>query len=439
MWEAGALLAVLVPLSFGLSQGSQSPETAIPSSQAAGVKPADSQRELSEALHAAVRAGNVKQAAELIDAGADVNSLDALGGTPLLTASWSGRADLVALLLSRGAAVNATHREAGSSALEYAVLTTRPDIIKLLLASGADVHRKRQNSETVLHLAASRGSPPVLELLLEAGADITATDDSGNSPLDEAVLHDRTDAVRTLLAHGAELNHPHPADGRGVLHEACMKGFPDMVELLISKGANPVLSDRFGQTPLDLALAYKNPKVIALMLQLGGSVSESQAAIDRAMESATLKGQVDIVQALLNGGFDVNRPTANGSTYLHDAALNNQKKIAQLLLKRGAKIYALNRSGGTPLHDAALGGGVDVIAELLDRGANIDAQDTESGATPLMLAVAMERIPAARLLLKRGANTRITDHLGNTALDRARKTDDLELVNLLKNPSAPAS
>ena len=50
------------------------------------------------------------------------------------------------------------------------------------------------------------------------------------------------------------------------------------------------------------------------------------------MESAALKGQVEIAQALLNGGFDINKTTSSGSTYLHDAALKNQKKIAELFL-----------------------------------------------------------------------------------------------------------
>jgi ankyrin repeat protein len=99
----------------------------------------------------------------------------------------------------------------------------------------------------------------------------------------------------------------------------------------------------------------------------------------------------------------------------------------------------LNRAGGTPLHDAALGGSVDVINVLLDHGADIDAHDRESGATPLMLAVSMDRVPAARVLLTRVANQNITDQAGNTALDRALKVDDPELVKLLRNPAPSGS
>jgi ankyrin repeat protein len=369
----------------------------------------------------------------------DPNSLDPLGGTPLLTACWLGHTSVVSLLLSHGANVNAIHREAGASALEYAVLKSRPDIVELLLAAGANIGKKYRGGQTVLHLAAARASVQVLNQLIEAKADLMATDDLGNTALDEAVLNDQSEAVGSLLDHGASLNYVHPADGRGALHEACVKGHADIAELLIARGADPGLRDRSGQSPLDLALAYKNARIVALLLRLGSTISSSQAAGDQAMESAALKGQVEIAQALLNGGFDINRPTPSGSTYLHDAALNNQNKMAQLFLKRGASVSALNRIGGTPLHDAALGGSVDVINELLDHGANIDAQDRESGATPLMLAVSMDRLPAARVLLTRGANVKITDHEGNTALDRALKVDDPDLTKLLRNPAASGS
>src|SRR3954447_22198999 len=220
------------------------------------------------ALHAAVRAGNLKEVTRLLDAGVDVNSPDDLGGTPLLTACWSGHAPIVSLLLSRGANVNAIHREAGASALQYAVLKGRPDLVELLLRAGADVARRYRGGQTVLHLAAARTSVPVLDQLITARADLAATDDRGNTPLDEAVLHNRLETARCLLDRGASPQYVHAADGRGALHEACVKGYSDLVRLLIARGADPGLRDRSGQSPLDLALAYKNPGVISVLLRL---------------------------------------------------------------------------------------------------------------------------------------------------------------------------
>jgi len=438
MWEPALALALLLGPHF-ISLGTQVDQQQESVTQPTSGRPARVVADPALTLEAAVRAGDAAAVARLLNAGADPNSRDVLGGTPLLTASWLGNASVVSLLLSHGADANAIHREAGASALEYAVLKGRADIVQSLLAAGADVEKKYRGGQTVLHLAAARTSVTVLDQLIAARGNLAATDDLGNTPLDDAVLHNRPECVRSLLDHGASLHYLHPADGRGALHEASVKGYAPIVNLLISRGADPALRDRSGQTPLDLALDYKNAAVVALLLKLGRTMSGSQASGDQAMESAALKGQVEIAQALLNGGFDINRPTPSGSTYLHDAALKNQKKVAQLFLNRGANVGALNRTGGTPLHDAALGGSVDVINELLEHGANIDAQDRESGATPLMLAVSMDRLSAARLLLTKGANPRITDHLGNTALDRALKIDDPDLVKLLRHPAASGS
>lgn len=431
MWGPLAVVALYLPVQFVPPNG-----PAVLSGGEASVTTL-SERDASLALHSAIRAGDMARVNQLLRTGVSVNILDELGGTPLLTACWSGHAEIVSLLISRGADVNARHREAGSSALEYAVLTVRPDIVAPLLRAGADVSVKYEGGQTALHLAAERVSPAVIDLLLGAKADREALNNAGNTPLEEAVLHDRLESLRTLIDHGASFRTAHRADGRSALHEACIKGFRGIAELLLQKGADPALRDSSGQSPLDLALAYKNASVVSLLLSLGkSSISGSQAAADRAMETAAMKGQVEIAQALLNGGYDINRPTPKGSTYLHDAALANQKKMAELLLKSGASVHALNRTGGTPLHDAALGGSVDVINELLDSGAEIDAQDHDTGATPLMLAVSMVRIPATELLLRRGADVHVTDHTGRTALDRALATDDPNLIKLFKERSA---
>ena len=99
---------------------------------------------------------------------------DELGSTPLLDAAWGGNTEICQFLIQHGADVNAVHREAGSTALEYAVLTQRLAIVKILLAASAatDVHYR--DRETVLHLAAARPNSQIVELLLSAHADVQA-------------------------------------------------------------------------------------------------------------------------------------------------------------------------------------------------------------------------------------------------------------------------
>jgi ankyrin repeat protein len=251
-------------------------------------------------------------------------------------------------------------------------------------------------------------------------------------PLDEAVLHGRKNMLAMLLAHGANPRRVHSVDGRGLLHEASVKGFAELIEPLFAAGADLTQRDRFGQSPLDLALAYKNASTVAALLELGSRVPDFQAAAEHAMESATVRGQTEIASILIQAGFDINKPTRAGSTYLHDAALKGQRKMVQLLLDRGARLDALNLSGGTPLHDAALGGSTEVIDLLLNRGAKVDVKERESGATALMLAASIGRADAVAVLLRRGANPGLRDVRGHTALDRAKASNDDRTVKLLE-------
>ena len=369
----------------------------------------------------------------MVNAGASVDARDALGSTPLLDAAWAGNTAIAAFLIEHGADVNARHSEAGSTPLQYAVLTNHAALVSLLLKAGARVAGDYRDGQSLLHVAAGRGSVPIIDALLEdTKADVQALDANANTPLDSAVLHGQLAAVETLLRHHADVKYVHPLDGCGALHEACMRGFATLLQPLLDAGADPSARDRFGQTPLDIALAYKNANVVAALLRLGQNLKESQKIAEETMQSATLRGQTEIVRILLENGFEVNRRSAHGSSYLNDAALKGQKKMVQLLLEHGASLESRNQTGGTPLHDAALGGNAEVVALLLDRGAGIDERERESGATPLMMAASMGRVEVVSLLLKRGANSQLRDKAGHTAFERARDTENAEIVKLLR-------
>jgi ankyrin repeat protein len=304
-------------------------------------------------------------------------------------------------------------------------------MVRLLLKAGARVDGENRDGEGLLHLAAARGNAPIIDSLIDAKADVQALDANGNTPLDSAVLHGQAFGVEALLRHHADATYVHPLDGRGALHEASMRGYANLVPLLVNAGADATARDRFGQTALDIALAYKNGNVVATLLLLGQKLKQSQEIAEETMESATLRGQTEIARILLDNGFDVNKPSVKGTSYLNDAALKGQKKMVQLLLDHGARVTERNQTGGTALHDAALGGNVDVVTLLLNHGAAIDDQERDSGATALMMAASMGRVEVVTLLLKRGASRELRDKEGHTALDRARDSGNQEIVKQL--------
>ena len=331
------LLVTLLPFSAILPQDSDSP---------------------AEALHAAVRTGHIEQVRQILDNGVDVNARDRLGSTPLLDAVWNGNIAITTLLLSKGADVNAMHAEAGSTALEYAVLTSHADLVSLLIAAHADLAHTYRSGQGIMHIAAGRGDVTVLKMLAAAGASIQSLDANSNSPLDEAVLHDRAQAVQFLIAKGLSANDRNSVDGRGPLHEACVKGYADLIPILLHAGADPDSKEKSGQSPLDLALAYKNVNAVKALLDSDRHAGPELASAAAAMENATMRGQVEVVRLLLSSGLDINRPAPGGTTYLHDASLKGQVRVVALLLDAGAKLEARNQSGGTALHDAALGGNI---------------------------------------------------------------------------------
>jgi ankyrin repeat protein len=252
--------------------------------------------------------------------------------------------------------------------------------------------------------------------LVREGADTNARDEMRTTPLEYAVRRDDPEITGFLLEHGADITSIHLPDGRSLLHAVCMRGSADLIQLLAKFGADPIQRDRFGETPLDLALAYKNEKAVAEVLKLSGQRKDLQTVAEAAMEGATVRGQTETARILIESGLQVNKPIAGGSTYLGDAALKGQKEMVRLLLDHGADTALRNQFGGTALHDAALGGSPEVIDLLLDRGAEIDARNLETGATPLMQAASLGKLEAVNELLKRGANPHLRDNAGHTAV-----------------------
>lgn len=140
-------------------------------------------------LHRAVRTGNVASALALLEAGADLEALDAGGKAPLHRAVEGGCIGTVSLLLAHGAAVNARtasedtplhlvaalELDAGESDEDYAgrrfsACRDSTAILELLLLEGADVTAKSRGC-TALHLAAMVRHSAAAALLCAARPD----------------------------------------------------------------------------------------------------------------------------------------------------------------------------------------------------------------------------------------------------------------------------
>ena len=90
----------------------------------------------------------------------------------------------------------------------------------------------------------------------------------------------------------------------------------------------------------------------------------------RELHAAAERGDVGMVQILLDRGADVNIRSHESYTPLHRAVLQNHGAVVKLLLDRGASVDCRGNDGDSPLHDAALLGRGAIVRILLNKGAD---------------------------------------------------------------------
>ena len=103
--------------------------------------------------------------------------------------------------------------------------------------------------------------------------------ESPNELLHQAVIDGNIEAVKQHIAAGADVNAKDDWSGSTPLHRAATFGYKEIAELLIAKGADVNAGTGSGETPLDLAIKYKNTGyVVDLIRKHGGKTSEELKA-----------------------------------------------------------------------------------------------------------------------------------------------------------------
>ena len=107
--------------------------------------------------------------------------------------------------LSHGANVD-TKDSIGWTPLHHAVSLMDTEMVRLLLAKGATVNTMANNGWSPLHLAVHRECTHMAELLLDAGGVVNNKSDNGNTPLHLAAKGHKIEMVKLLLIHDADMD-----------------------------------------------------------------------------------------------------------------------------------------------------------------------------------------------------------------------------------------
>ncbi len=349
--------------------------------------------------------GSAAIVGRLLDAGADPNRRLADGETVLMTAARTGRADVVQSLLAAGADPNASEPARGQTALMWAAAENNVGAIRVLVANGAEV-------------SARTGDPAIGEPGGVFSAEVGLTRDARSGPSFTALLFavqlGQLDAVRTLLALGADVNDTFP-DGTSALVVAAMNGQHEVGIHLIDQGADVNAAEQ-GWNALHQVIRLRRTNIGHMPPPEGRGNASS----------------MDLVHALLAAGVDVNAPmTADfrdgyrnrlnrvGATPFLLASKNVDTEVMRVLLDAGADPLVPNADLTTPLMVAA---GVDMWNPGEDGGATVEHEP--------------EALEAVKMLVELGNDIHAANDRGETALHGAAYRGAPSIVDYLVEQGA---
>jgi len=221
---------------------------------------ADPNDELSDAIVA----DDMDRVRYLTHHGANIESRDGEGNTPLINAARFGFIDVATYLIGQKADPNETDR-GGWTPLMYAAWEDNPELTAMLIQHGARLDAKNGDGLTPLAIASQNGKVEAAQALVKAGADVNApVAQGGYTPLMLAAISGSSDLATTLIDHGAKVNAANPG-GVTALMIAAANNHKTLVALLLKSGADTRARSTDGRTALSIAQANGDDAMVKLL------------------------------------------------------------------------------------------------------------------------------------------------------------------------------
>jgi ankyrin repeat protein len=456
-------------------------------------------------LMMAAEQGHANVIAALLTGGADPKASNALGTTPLMLAAGSGNAQAVTTLVENGAEIEAKEKTFGQTPLMFAASNNRVEAVKALIKAGANItatskvnnvgnlssqqqeflasasgsgnqaggNGQGRNGQVVAPGAGAPGAPPAQGAGGGGGGggrggfgggggkpgidrgyfynELIGTQ-GGHSALILAARSGFADAVKILVAAGADVNQNSVGDKTSPMLIAAINGHFDVAKWLLDQGANPNAAADNGVTPLYASL----------------NVTWAPRALypqPRAFNQQQIT-YLDFMKALLEKGADPN--------------LRLTKKV--WYSEYNFDLAGVDEAGATPFWRAAFAGDVPAMSLLYEHGADAnistmrpigrrplgdvgaarDEKDVSGlepippggpGVPPLQAAAGVGFgegfaanshihspagfLPGIKWLIEvAGADVNAVDHDGNTALHHAAARGDVDSILYLVSKGA---
>lgn len=394
------------------------------------------------ALHMAAKVPSPRAIEGLLKAGANPNTEDDDGLSPLMTAMQCSKADkvdlctTVALLLNAGADPNKETN--GTKALHFACKMKFHQLVKQLLENGAEKDATLK-SETALHVAAKAEDVYSMSLLLEAGANPNLPAGNQLTPLLLCAKSHFIDGLKLLVSKGVDITSC-SSDGSTCMH-ACAElrssKVYQIINILVSAGASLATVNTIGDLPIHTHIKNRRTEGVRSLIEAGSDINALSKNSRSPLMTACDSGHLEAVRMLIRAGAEVNLENKSKHTAIYYFARSEAKTIhaLRLLFAAGANIHHKDGDGDTVLHEAALNDNATVIRFLLYRGANVNSCN-KTHETALFQVAKNGFEHGTEALLRnypriRSANPRICNNVGVSPYEAARIGGHTPVMKLL--------
>lgn len=364
----------------------------------------------------------------LIDAGAKLDIQGRNGQTALMLSV--SNTEIAKILIDKGAKLD-LQTKGGETALMLAA-KKYTDVVKLLLDKGANILIRQSTyhmSPNALDYAAMTGNIEAAKLILARAVSLGVKDEVIYSAMYWAVINNQVAMAKYLLDEGAKVEGTDELGGYTPLMQTSM---PEMVQLLVSRGANVNAKNKMNYTPLHKAVfnfmgAKPNEKdcekILNLLLEKGADVDAQDNNGVTPLMGAVQK--ITPTKILIAKGAKLDTQNNNGETALMYAVKGGLTKVVlimpvvgpftesvKLLISKGADVNIQDKWGKTALMHAAgavnaqgnsYGSYTDILQLLLANGAKLETKDKE-GHTAYYWASRYNRTKSAEMLIAKGAS-----------------------------------
>ncbi|KAG9229800.1 hypothetical protein BJ875DRAFT_521942 [Amylocarpus encephaloides] len=395
-------------------------------------------------LYRAAYMGKAEMVQALIAGHVDVNS--GVDGVMSPMHGAFDHAEITRMLLTAGAHVD-EETSSGEPAMWYAVKWAHVDVVDELLKGGGDGQPSQVTLQAGLRAAMARRYPYLLEKLVGHCPDA--------SYLPANLLHTQVEDSHVTVVERVLGFHVDPdermAGDRAPLHCISAKTSGEVIRLLVRRGAALELRNGRGQTPLAVAVQYSNVAAARVLVEHGARVNTAGGYLGGPFHRACFHGTMEMVRLLRGSRADRADVAAADAGFMGtplQAVLQRRPDtpdkeaiLRYLVDEAGTDLNQASATWGSALFPASLTCTPETLGMLIRRGADVTVQD-HMGRTALHLALYRTRAHVELFLAARDgqaedAGLDSVDVMGRHALHFAVLSGRPDLVRFVcdKRPS----